>query len=394
MNSRLIFYDTTNYIDFPIGGQLTSVRNLLRYLCECHAERIPSIVLVGVTRDPAQVGRLQLLRLYDCDVSFLPVACAEEDLGHTAHSLRLKFAKGLLQYGKLLHVSVSDCNYIQTPEAFGPVKLLNYRSKCVIFSHGSYANMERGFRFFRKNILLRKAFGRYLKWIIRKADLILVLDEASRKDYRPYNARLLKASNSIILPEDYQDWKPHEYQGKLLFVGRLSRDKGIAGIIRAMERMTEGETLTIVGDGEERAIFHRMAEEQRENRRTLTGEIPLQDFISFTGAVAPDEVGRMMERSDILIMNSDFEGVPMTILEAFSHGLPVISTNVGGIADTVRFGDDALQTDGTPESIAAAVHEISQDYENFAECAHAHAAEYSHAVANRKIYEALCAFWK
>ena len=71
MNSRLIFYDTTNYIDFPIGGQLTSVRNLLRYLCECHAERIPSIVLVGVTRDPAQVGRLQLLRLYDCDVSFL-----------------------------------------------------------------------------------------------------------------------------------------------------------------------------------------------------------------------------------------------------------------------------------------------------------------------------------
>ena len=75
MNSRLIFYDTTNYIDFPIGGQLTSVRNLLRFLCEDHAERISSIVLVGVTRDSAQVGRLQLLRLYDCDISFLPVTC-------------------------------------------------------------------------------------------------------------------------------------------------------------------------------------------------------------------------------------------------------------------------------------------------------------------------------
>ena len=34
MGGRLIFYDTSNYIDFPVGGQLTSVRNFLRFLKE------------------------------------------------------------------------------------------------------------------------------------------------------------------------------------------------------------------------------------------------------------------------------------------------------------------------------------------------------------------------
>ncbi len=393
MNSRLIFYDTTNYTDFPIGGQLTSVSNLLRYLCEYHTQETAQIVLVGVTRDPVQVGRMQLLRLFDCDLQFLPVAATEEDLGHTAHSLRLKFARGLMKYGKLLQLSRKDCNYIQTPEAFGPVKWLQHGSRCVIFSHGSYANMDRGFRFFRKNVLIRRAFGAYLKWVIRKADLIFVLDDASRRDYRPYNHHIVKACNTIVLPETYADWQPHEYQGRLLFVGRLSKDKGIAGIIRAMERMTEGESLTVVGDGEERQTFLDMAAQQRELRSHLTGDTVPDEFISFTGAVTPQEVGDIMEHCDLLVMNSDFEGVPMTILEAFSHGLPVVTTNVGGIGATVSFGDDAERTDGTPEGIAAAVHEISLDYENYAQCAHDHAAQYSYITANEKLYRELRTFW-
>lgn len=145
--SRLLIYDTSNFADFPIGGQLTSIGNFLRFLCEEHPGRTESIVLVGVTLYPEETGRVKKRKLFGRKIDFLPVACAEKDLGNTSRSLRLEFVKGLLKYGKLLKITKKDCNYIHTPEAYGVVKLFCRGAQCVIFSHGSYFNMERGFRF-------------------------------------------------------------------------------------------------------------------------------------------------------------------------------------------------------------------------------------------------------
>ncbi len=144
--SRLIFFDTTNYTDFPIGGQLTSVRSLLRFLCETCPERCGEIVLCGVSKKQEEAGRLRELSLFGQNITFLPVTAAETDLAHTAKSLRAAFAKGILRYGRQLHITKEDCCYLQTPEAYGPVRLLCAGASIVIFSHGSYANMERGFR--------------------------------------------------------------------------------------------------------------------------------------------------------------------------------------------------------------------------------------------------------
>lgn len=383
--SRLIFYDTTDYTGFPIGGQLTSVRNFLRYLCEEHPERCGEILLVGVSTDPSAVGRFAALPMYGRTLRFLPVAAAETDLSHTAHSLRLAFARGLLRYGRRLALRRGDCQYIQTPEAAGPVRLLCPGARYVIFSHGSYANMDRGLRFFRRNVLLRRAFRHYLRGVVRRASLIFVLDESSRWDYLPYNRKLVSVRNSIVLPEQYSCAQPGErvYGGRLLFVGRLSKDKGVDGILRAVRLLEQeggGETLTIVGDGEEGDRLRGMEESQGCRVR-------------FAGAVTPAEVQDYMEASDILVMNSRFEGVPMTILEALSHGLPVISTAVGGIAETVRFGVEAEETDGSPEGIARAVRRIREHYGDYAAAAHRRAADYDYRRVNRALYEALAAFW-
>ena len=54
--SRLIIYDTSNFMDFPIGGQLTSIGNFLRFLCEEHPERVGKILLVGVTLHPEEIA--------------------------------------------------------------------------------------------------------------------------------------------------------------------------------------------------------------------------------------------------------------------------------------------------------------------------------------------------
>lgn len=390
--SRLFIYDTSNFIDFPIGGQLTSIGNFLRFICEEHPERTEDIVLVGVTLCQGEIGKIKKINLYGRQISFLPVTTAEKDLGNTASSLRLRYVKGLLKCRKLLKIAKRDCNYVHSPEAYGIVKLFCPVARCVIFSHGSYFNMERGFRFFQKNLLVKKGFVLYLKWVLRSANLILLLDKDSLRDYKPYNSNLVQVGNSIICPE-LPEGRHVLREGKvreILFVGRLSKDKRVEPIIRAVEGMgkagsgDEGsgmdgsETrLTIVGDGEE---YH--------NLIPYAGE-----RIRFVGAVPPKEVKEYMQNSDILVMNSSFEGVPMTILEAISYGLPVVSTNVGGIGEALHFGQDSEETDGTAEGIQAAIGRIEAHYDVYSRNAYENSKAYDYRTLNRKVYDLLCGYW-
>ena len=390
--SRLFIYDTSNFIDFPIGGQLTSIGNFLRFICEEHPERTEDIVLVGVTLCQGEIGKIKKINLYGRQISFLPVTTAEKDVGNTASSLRLRYVKGLLKCRKLLKIAKRDCNYVHSPEAYGIVKLFCPVARCVIFSHGSYFNMERGFRFFQKNLLVKKGFVLYLKWVLRSANLILLLDKDSLRDYKPYNSNLVQVGNSIICPE-LPEGRHVLREGKvreILFVGRLSKDKRVEPIIRAVEGMgkagsgDEGsgmdgsETrLTIVGDGEE---YH--------NLIPYAGE-----RIRFVGAVPPKEVKEYMQNSDILVMNSSFEGVPMTILEAISYGLPVVSTNVGGIGEALHFGQDSEETDGTAEGIQAAIRRIEAHYDVYSRNAYENSKAYDYRTLNRKVYDLLCGYW-
>lgn len=390
--SRLFIYDTSNFIDFPIGGQLTSIGNFLRFICEEHPERTEDIVLVGVTLCQGEIGKIKKINLYGRQISFLPVTTAEKDLGNTASSLRLRYVKGLLKCRKLLKIAKRDCNYVHSPEAYGIVKLFCPVARCVIFSHGSYFNMERGFRFFRKNLLVKKGFVLYLKWVLRSANLILLLDKDSLRDYKPYNSNLVQVGNSIICPE-LPEGRHVLREGKvreILFVGRLSKDKRVEPIIRAVEGMGKagfGEEgsgmdgseirLTIVGDGEE---YH--------NLIPYAGE-----RIRFVGAVPPKEVKEYMQNSDILVMNSSFEGVPMTILEAISYGLPVVSTNVGGIGEALHFGQDSEETDGTAEGIQAAIGRIEAHYDVYSRNAYENSKAYDYRILNRKVYDLLCGYW-
>ena len=390
--SRLFIYDTSNFIDFPIGGQLTSIGNFLRFICEEHPERTEDIVLVGVTLCQGEIGKIKKINLYGRQISFLPVTTAEKDLGNTASSLRLRYVKGLLKCRKLLKIAKRDCNYVHSPEAYGIVRLFCPVARCVIFSHGSYFNMERGFRFFQKNLLVKKGFVLYLKWVLRSANLILLLDKDSLRDYKPYNSNLVQVGNSIICPE-LPEGRHVLREGKvreILFVGRLSKDKRVEPIIRAVEGMGKagfGEEgsgmdgseirLTIVGDGEE---YH--------NLIPYAGE-----RIRFVGAVPPKEVKEYMQNSDILVMNSSFEGVPMTILEAISYGLPVVSTNVGGIGEALHFGQDSEETDGTAEGIQAAIRRIEAHYDVYSRNAYENSKAYDYRTLNRKVYDLLCGYW-
>lgn len=374
----LILYDTSNFRDFPMGGQLTSIRNFLKYITDSRKNFAKRILLVGITTDGEEMGRLIQIRIGDAEFDFLPVLLRDANLANVQKSLRVEYLKALLNAGKKIPCHKKSVHYIHTPEAYIAVKLIHPSAKTAVFSHGSFFNMVQGFRFFRENKLVSFCFEKFLIWLLKTANLLLVLDEETAEQYRKYNKNVFRVENSVVLPTEIPNRESCHDPIKLLFVGRLSRVKGIEGILEATERMQGKAELTIVGDGE-----------QRESLEQMIGQKKLENVVLLAGGCAPAEVHRFYRECDILVMNSVVEGKPMTILEAMSYGMPVVTTPVGGIPEMVTAGQSAEFTDGTCNVILEKVLMIKESYVMYAANAADRSSCFSHDKVNVSIMDRL-----
>jgi glycosyltransferase involved in cell wall biosynthesis len=120
----------------------------------------------------------------------------------------------------------------------------------------------------------------------------------------------------------------------LLCVGRLSREKGHADLVRAFPKMRElaGDLkvrLVLVGEGPERPRI-----ESLSRRMNLTA------FITIAGQ--QNDVNPYYGIADVLLLPSHSEGCPNVLLEAMAAGVPVVATAVGGIPEVATNGKDAI----------------------------------------------------
>lgn len=372
--NRLILYDTCNFRDYPVGGQVTSIKNFLRFLAEAYPERCEDVLLAGVSCDPAEVGRIQKIETAGGCFSFLAVVRAEADLGNVKKSLRLEYMKGLWKYRHLIAPGKEDVNYIHTPEAFAAVRLMRPGAVCYVFSHGTYLNMYKRVRFFKKAPLIRQLFQGFLMQVIRRSTAVFALDRETMEDYAAYNSRVIHVGNSIVC----HPWKERPLPGepvRLLYAGRLSAVKNVGPIIEAAAGWEKDCTLDILGDGEEREMLEEKAHGSER--------------IRFRGAVTPDEVQKVMGEADMLVMNSTFEGIPMIILEAVSTGLPVVTTDVGGIKEVLTYGLDSEVTDGSVQGIRDAMERVLSDYARHSRAAWEKSLQFDYGKVNRKVFEVL-----
>jgi glycosyltransferase involved in cell wall biosynthesis len=116
-----------------------------------------------------------------------------------------------------------------------------------------------------------------------------------------------------------------------LFVGRLSEEKGLHGLLAAWKRLSRPIPLFIVGDGPMRVEIE-----------TQIAELGLSG-VTLLGNVSREEVFRWMRGACFLVCPSHwFEGCPLVIVEAFACGVPVIATGHGPTAEMVVNGRTGL----------------------------------------------------
>jgi glycosyltransferase involved in cell wall biosynthesis len=117
----------------------------------------------------------------------------------------------------------------------------------------------------------------------------------------------------------------------LVAVGRLSREKGLDGLVRAFARVRERRAdvrLRIVGDGP-----------QRGSLEQLVGELDLGDAVDFTGWIPHADVeGAIADAWSLVVPSLWAEPLGLAAIEAAIRGIPVVASAVGGLSETVELG--------------------------------------------------------
>ena len=114
---------------------------------------------------------------------------------------------------------------------------------------------------------------------------------------------------------------------RLTFVGRLVEDKGIFDLLNIMKTLPTQVVLNVIGGGEAfEDALNFIKNNGLNNRVTMHGQLP------FT------ELTKIYSNTDLTVIpsNNYYEGFPRVIMESWSHGVPIIVSNVGGVSAFVK----------------------------------------------------------
>jgi glycosyltransferase involved in cell wall biosynthesis len=131
-----------------------------------------------------------------------------------------------------------------------------------------------------------------------------------------------------------------------LFLGRLSREKGLGTLLAAWARLPE--RLVVAGDGPERDLLRDAA-----------------STIDYRGSLPADEIPSLLSRARALLLPSlSFEGAPRVVLEAYAAGVPVLASRLGGLPELIEDGGSGvLVQPANAGAWAAAVERFTDDAE-------------------------------
>jgi glycosyltransferase involved in cell wall biosynthesis len=131
-----------------------------------------------------------------------------------------------------------------------------------------------------------------------------------------------------------------------LFLGRLSREKGLGTLLATWARLPE--RLVVAGDGPERDLLRDAA-----------------PTIDYRGSLPADEIPSLLSGARALLLPSlSFEGAPRVVLEAYAAGVPVLASRLGGLPELIEDGASGVLVEpADPGAWAAAVERLTDDAE-------------------------------
>jgi glycosyltransferase involved in cell wall biosynthesis len=147
---------------------------------------------------------------------------------------------------------------------------------------------------------------------------------------------------------DVTRYRPQFAPGKaFVYFGRISREKGLATLIRAVARA--GSRLLVIGTGPDLAEAQQLALQIGAN-------------VEFLGYLTGDALHEAIRGARAVVLPSEwYENAPVSVLEAYALGKPVIGARIGGIPELIRENETGLGFESANETaLAAALRDMSE----------------------------------
>lgn len=271
------------------GGMATVVNNYFN----SNLNKSNNLKFIASTIDGNIVKRLIFNIMAFIRVFFYLIINRKIDIVHIHMSHRGSF------YRKALYVKLS--------KMFG--------KKTIIHLHGSQ------FDKFYENELNKKK-KKYVKKVFNTVDKVIVLSEEwQEKILRWFDCDIEVLHNAVFIPEKINY---NNNSKNITLLGRLNERKGTYDLIDVVEKMKSELNkneyrFILAGDGD------------LEKLKRMINDKGIEDMVEVLGWIDINKRDKILKDTLIYVLPSYNEGMPMSVLEAMSYGIPTISTNVGGI---------------------------------------------------------------
>jgi glycosyltransferase involved in cell wall biosynthesis len=300
------------------------------------------VVMIGTSVD-TQGGIASVIRVYlqhaymlDAEVQHVPTHCdgSRWQKGRMALVAWLKYMGLLIRRRvQLLHVHCASgpsfwrkCLFMLPTFAIGLPVVLHWHG-------GGFVD------FYRCSPRWQQ---RLIGWVFRRSDRVIALSaqwHTILSELFP-QARVVTISNPVQLTEvpAARTASPPT----LLFLGRVIAEKGVEDLLQAMPSVLAQVPhcrLVLAGTGD------------LQRHRDIAARLGVAHAVQFPGYVEGAAKSALLAQASVFVLPSHIEAMPMSVLEAMAHGLPVVATTVGGIPQAVRNGVDGLLF--APRDVAA-----------------------------------------
>lgn len=325
---KMALIQSTNYTDWPMGGTLTYINNLIPTLDKRYRMHIWGIDVTGRPNKTAEIlGKDYKLYKYANVV--------------TGRKIPLNFVrvyKGMKKHAEKL--TKYDIAFVHSgTELMAIKKTLGDRAPFLVF-------IQHGIGFLHSKVKQDHYYYMYTsKYSVKHADLSLIVSDEDtfskfiqRKDYHincpiyavgaPIDRNLIKVRESNTLGDTV----------KFVYAGRFSPEKQPEYALKAfsyyLKEYSENATLTYIGDGP-----------MNDELRHLVHEMKLDDKVIFTGKVSHEELISELKDYDIMLTPSQYEGFGLSSVEAMAAGLPVVAFDVEGLKGIIKNGVNGYLTE-------------------------------------------------
>jgi len=315
------------------------------------------------------------------------------------------FREELEQKGVTIHELTNEKGNVKHTEVYNPLNIIRLRRFMkgydIIHTHNTacqfYVAIARWLTRSRvklvsteHNTTNRRRTIKFLhpvdKWMYRQYEKVVCIGESTRDNlehYLGYDCHACVIKNGVNTSRFFRPIKDISEQDNfvitMIAAFRPQKDQGT--LIKAFSHLPSSYQLQLIGDGQ-----------CGSQLKSLCTELKLDDRVAFMGMRM--DVPDIMEKSDVIVLSSHWEGLSLSSIEGMASGRPFIASDVDGLRDVVA-GAGVLFPHGDEKALARAIRDLCENptlYHEVATACQKRAKEYDISVmANRynQLYKSL-----